>query len=116
MRKQLIEATAFEVATQVRAVEDTIDTALEEIAELQSRMIRARAAAGVGVRTGHDALEQLGRALNALIAARGGIANCHSALVEAKRSVPGLRTVTGMGEGDECPKTAVAQPPLRVVA
>ena len=37
MRKQMIEATAFEVAHQVRTVEDTIDTALEEIAELIPR-------------------------------------------------------------------------------
>ncbi len=43
MRKQLIESAAFEVATQVRAVEDAIEAALAEIAELQGRMIRARA-------------------------------------------------------------------------
>jgi len=115
MRKQIIEATAFEVASQVRTVEDTIDSALEEIAELQARMMRARAAAGVGVRTGHEALEQLCQATTALVAARGGIGNCHKALAEAKQSVPGLRTVTGMGDAEECPpKTASAT--LRVVA
>ena len=115
MRKHIIETAAFEVAHQVRAVEDTIDTALEEIAELQARMMRARSAAGVGIRTGHDALEQLCQATSALVAARGGIGNCHKALAEAKQSVPGLRHVTGMGEGEECPpKTASA--PLRVVA
>ena len=69
MRKQMIEATAFEVAHQVRTVEDTIDTALEEIAELQARMMRARAAAGIGIRTGHEALEQLCQATTALVAA-----------------------------------------------
>ena len=37
MRKQMIENAAYEVATQVRAVEDAIDAALAEIAELQSR-------------------------------------------------------------------------------
>ncbi len=37
MRKQLIEQSALEVATQVRAVEESIDTAVAEIAELQGR-------------------------------------------------------------------------------
>ena len=36
MRKHRIENAAYEVATQVRAVEDTIDAALTEMAELQS--------------------------------------------------------------------------------
>jgi len=34
MRKQMIEDAAFEVATQVRAVEDSIDVTLVELAEL----------------------------------------------------------------------------------
>jgi len=34
MRKQSIEYAAFEVATQVRAVEDSIDVTLVELAEL----------------------------------------------------------------------------------
>ena len=114
MRKHIVENAAFEVATQVRAVEDVIENALEEIAELQGRMIRARAAAGVATATGHDALQHLASALQGLVTARGGIANCHSSLVEAKQFVPGLRTV-GFGDGTECP------PPngvvdLRVVA
>jgi hypothetical protein len=78
-------------------------------------MIRARAAAGIGIRTGHEAFEQLCQANSALIAARGGIGNCHKALADAKQSVPGLRTATGMGDADDCPpKTASAT--LRVVA
>ena len=89
MRKQMIEHAAFEVATQVRAVEDTIDTALAEIAELQARMVRARSTAGIGVATGHGAFEQLAAALQGLVAARGGMANCHAELVEAKSFVPG---------------------------
>ena len=39
MRKQMIQNAAYEVATQVRAVEDTIDSALNEIAELQARIM-----------------------------------------------------------------------------
>ena len=113
MRKQQIESAAFEVATQVRTVEDAIECALEEIAELQGRMIRARAVTGVATSTGHAALEQLAHAMNGLVSARGGMANCHGILRETQQQVPGLR-VYGMGEGTECPKTATT--PLRVVA
>lgn len=113
MRKQLIEKSAFEVATQVRAVEDSIETALAEIAELQGRMIRARAAAGVGISTGHEALEHLSQALQGLVSARGGMAGCHAALREAQGRVPGLRTVS-FGDGSECPEDTKAL--LRVVA
>lgn len=114
MRKQMIEQAAFEVATQVRAVEDTIDTALAEIAELQARMVRARTATGIGVATGHGAFEQLAAALQGLVAARGGVANCHAELKEAKSFVPGLRTVS-FGDGDECPP-AEGHANLRIVA
>ena len=114
MRKQQIETAAYEVATQVRVVEDTIDSALAEIAELQSRMLRARAPAGVGVSTGHAALEQLAAALHGLVAARGGMANCHAALKDSKEFVPGLRTVS-FGDGDECPPPQ-ALTALRIVA
>jgi hypothetical protein len=48
MRKHQIENAAYEVATQVRAVEDSIDTALVEIAELQARMMRASSVASTG--------------------------------------------------------------------
>ena len=114
MRKQLIEKSALEVATQVRAVEDTIEAALMEIAELQGRMIRARAAAGVGISTGHQALEHLSGALQGLVTARGGIAGCHAALREAQAFVPGLRTVS-FGDGSECPEETKKTAQLRVV-
>ena len=78
MRKQMIESAAFEVATQVRAVEDAIETALAEIADLQGRMIRARATMGVATATGHEAFEQLVDATcRAWSTARGGMAHCH---------------------------------------
>ena len=113
MRKHQIENAAFEVATQVRTVEETIDQALAEIAELQSRLVHARAVTGAGVATGHAAFEQLACALSALVAARGGMANCHGALVEAKQFVPGLRTI-GFGDTECPPQTAAGG--LRVVA
>ncbi|NJC05168.1 hypothetical protein GGQ97_000961 [Sphingomonas kaistensis] len=102
MRKQLIEQTALNVAQQVRAVEDSIEAALIELAELQNRMIRARSVAGVGIATGHDALEQIVVSLQGLISARGGMAHCHAALRTAKQQVPGLRTVS-FGDGQDCP-------------
>jgi len=114
MRKQLIENAAFEVATQVRTVEDVIDSALAEIAELQSKMLRARSVTGTGVATGQPALEQLAQAVHALIAARGGMARCHAELVEAKKLVPGLRTIS-FGDSTECPPEGML-PNLRVVA
>ena len=113
MRKQIIENAAFEVATQIRTVEDCIEDALIEIADLQSKMLRARSAAGVATSTGHAAFEQLASTVHALVAARGGMANCHGALIDAKQFVPGLRTVS-FGD-NECPPK-VAQADLRIVA
>jgi hypothetical protein len=114
MRKQMIESAAFEVATQVRAVEDAIESALAEIAELQGRMIRARATAGVATATGHEAFEQLAVTLQSLVKARGGMANCHMTLKETTQLVPGLRTV-GFGDAQECPPKQ-ARADLRIVA
>lgn len=115
MRKDLIENAAIEVATQIREVEHCIDAALTEIAELQARLMRANAIARTGVNTAHDAIAQLVNATQGLVAARGSIANCHGALVEAKQYVPGLRTVS-WGDGEDCPKEAREKPDLRVVA
>lgn len=114
MRKQLIENAAYEVATQIRQVEDTIESALEEIAELQGRMIRARAVAGISTSTGHEAMEKLASATMALVTARGGMASCHGILKETTQHIPGLRT-TGFGEPEECPP-AKGQVDLRIVA
>ena len=114
MRKQMIENAAYEVATQVRTVEESIDTALAEIAELQARMMRASSGAATGSGTIHPALQQLAAAVAGLIDTRGAIVECHSALAEAKGKVPGLRTVS-WGDGDDCPPAA-ARTDLRIVA
>ncbi|HEX8412400.1 MAG TPA: hypothetical protein VF637_00735, partial [Sphingomicrobium sp.] len=108
------ENAAFEVATQVRAVEECIEAALAELAELQAKMIRARAVTGVGFGRSHLAFEQLAETTNKLVGARGGIANCHAALAETKQFVPGLRTFA-FGDGEECPPTK-GFGDLRVVA
>jgi hypothetical protein len=113
MRKQMMENAAYEVATQVRTVEDSIEAALIELAELQTRMVRARVATNAGFVTSHEAFEQLAATTGGLIAARGGIAHCHAALAETKKSIPGLRTVA-IGDEDCPPKFAHGD--LRVVA
>jgi hypothetical protein len=114
MRKQMIENAAYEVATQCRTVEDSLDAALAEIVELQSRMVRARAVAPVGFATGQDALEKVAETAKALIGARGAMAGCHAALAEVRGQVPGLRTVA-FGDVEECPPPTGATQ-LRVVA
>ena len=114
MRKQMIENAAYEVATQVRAVEDSIESALIELAELQSKMVRARGVTGAAFITSHPAFEQLAATTAGLISARGGIANCHAALAETRKTIPGLRTV-GFGDMGDCPPPS-AQVDLRVVA
>ena len=113
MRKQMIENAAYEVATQVRAVENSIDATLADMAELQSRMMRVNSVAHVGPAPIHAALEEMSSALRSLVAARGSIVGCHAQLVEAKGKVPGLRTVS-WGDNEECPQTGQAD--LRIVA
>jgi hypothetical protein len=113
MRKQMLENAAFEVATQVRTVEESIDNTLAEIAELQARLMRANSVAHVGAAPVHSALQELAAALGSLVAARGSIVSCHQQLVDAKGKVPGLRTVA-IGDDGECPPGPSGQ--LRIVA
>jgi len=114
MRKQMIENAAYDVATQVRVVEDAVDLALAEVAELQARMMRANSVAHAGFGTIHPALEQLSAAVAGLVGSRGAVVACHAALADAKTKVPGLRTVA-FGDEGECPPPS-AQVDLRVVA
>ena len=114
MRKQQIESAAYDVATQVRTVEECIETALAEIADLQSKMVHARAVTRAGFVTSHPAFEQLAVTVSSLVAARGGIANCHAALADTRQTIPGLRTVS-FGDGDECPPQT-GHAGLRIVA
>ena len=115
MRKQMIENAAYEVATQVRAVEDSIEAALAEIAELQMRVVRARPVTRVPFTAVDRVFEELSNATRSLVSARARIGSCHVALAEAKQFVPGLREVAWGDDGD-CPPAAAAQPDLRIVA
>jgi len=113
MRKQMIENAAFEVATQIRTVEDGIDAVIAEVAELQARIMRAHSVAHAGVGAVNPPLEQLAAAISGLVHTRGSIVACHAALVDAKGKVPGLRTVS-WGDAEDCPEIATAN--LRIVA
>ncbi len=115
MHKQMIENAAYEVATQVRAVEDSIDSAVAEIAELQARVMRANAVARTAYGTVHPALEELAAAVTGLIKSRGAVVACHAALAEAKGKVPGLRTIA-FGDEGECPPKKTGHSDLRIVA
>lgn len=115
MRKQMIENAAYDVAAQVRAVEESIEAALMELAELQTRMVHARSVTGAGFANSHAAFEQLAATTTGLISARGGIANCHVALVETRKTIPGLRTIS-YGDMECPPKTAEIVPDLRIVS
>ncbi|HWI76774.1 MAG TPA: hypothetical protein VNS53_06820 [Sphingomicrobium sp.] len=114
MRKQMIQDAAYEVATQVRAVEETIDSALNEVAELQARIMHANSVAGVGYGVIHPTLQNLATAVAGLVETRGAIVACHEALADARGKVPGLRTVS-WGDGEDCPPNT-ARADLRIVA
>lgn len=113
MRKQLIENAAYEVATQTRVVEDGIEALLSELAELQAKLVRASSCAGVCYDVLQESFEGVAATTNDLVKARGTLAQCHIALVEAKGKIPGLRTVS-WGDGDDCPEIGKAD--LRIVA
>jgi hypothetical protein len=115
MRKKMIENAAYEVATQCRVVEESIDATLEQIAELQGRILRANSVATTGFATAQQSMMRLAETTQALVSARGAMAGCHAALAEARDHVPGLRTVS-FGDGTECPPRGGIQPDLRVVA
>jgi hypothetical protein len=79
-------------------------------------MVNARCVTGAGFAATHAAFEQLAVTTTGLVAARGGIANCHAVLAETRKTIPGLRTVAIGDQGDCPPTTGSVQPDLRVVA
>ncbi len=115
MRKQSIENAAYELAAQVRATEESIEAAIAQLAELQVRMVHARGVTGAAFVASHAPFEHVAAATSGLVAARGGIANCHAALAETRKTIPGLRTVAWGDGDDECPPQQ-AHVDLRIVA
>ena len=115
MRKQMIENAAHEVATQVIAVENCIETALTELAELQMKMVHARGVTKAALPAVMLLLSSSPRQRAIWWRSRGGIANCHTALNATSKSIPGLRErAETVGFGPE--KCQFAKTDLRVVA
>lgn len=117
MRKQLLESAALDVAHQVRAVEDNLDSTLEELAILQTAMLRARRVANVSVVTGQSALASLADTMQTLVAARASIGKCHIELKTSKQDVPGLR-MSNIGDEDDSPPikpNGIADGELKIV-
>jgi hypothetical protein len=114
MRKQEVWDAAHEVAIHTRAVEGLIESALIELAELQSKLVRVSDVAGVSYATLQQSFEGIAATTNELVKVRGSMAQCHQAFVDAKEKIPGIRT-TSWGDGTPC-NCKTAQTDLRVVA
>jgi hypothetical protein len=113
MRKQAIWDAAHEVAIHTRAVEGLIESTLIELAELQSKLVQVSDVAGVSYATLQQSFEGVAATINDLVKVRGTMAQCHQGFVDAKDSIPGLRTVA-WGDGSPC-NCKTARTDLRVV-
>lgn len=114
MRKQAIWNAVHEVGIHTRAVEDLIESALVELAELQSKLVQVSNVAGVTYSTLQESFEGVSATINDLVRVRGTMAQCHEVFVETKDKIPGVRT-TSWGDGNPC-CASVAQSDLRIVA
>jgi hypothetical protein len=114
MRKQAIWNAVHEVGIHTRAVEGLIESALVELAQLQSKLVEVSNVAGVSYSTLQESFEGVSETIGDLVKARSTMAHCHEVFVETKEKIPGVRT-TSWGDGDPCcPK--IAHTDLRVVA
>jgi peptidoglycan/xylan/chitin deacetylase (PgdA/CDA1 family) len=113
MRKDAIWNAVHEVGIHTRAVEDLIESALVELAQLQSKLVGVSNVAGVSYSTLQQPFEGISATINDLVKVRGTMAQCHEIFVEAKEKIPGVRT-TSWGNGDPC--CGSAHTDLRVVA
>lgn len=113
MRRQAIWDAVHEVGIHTRAVEGLIESALVELAELQSKLVQVNNVAGVSYSTLQQSFEGVSATINELVKVRGTMAHTHEVFVETKEKIPGLRT-TSWGNGDPC--CGSAHTDLRVVA
>ena len=114
MRKQAIWNAVHEVGIHTRAVEGLIESALVELAELQSKLVQVSNVAGVSYSTLQESFEGVSATINDLVTVRSTMGRCHEVFVETKQKIPGVRT-TSWGDGDPC-CGHFAQTDLRVVA
>ena len=113
MRRDAIWNAVHEVGIHTRAVEDLIENALVELAELQSKLVQVSNVAGVKYDTLQESFEGVSATINDLVKVRGSMAQCHAVFVETKEKIPGVRT-TSWGNGNVC--CSSAQTDLRIVA
>jgi len=114
MRRQAIWNAVHEVGIHTRAAEGLIESALVELAELQSKLVQVSNVAGVSYSTLQESFEGISATINDLVKVRSTMARCHETFVETKEKIPGVRT-TSWGDGDPC-CGKVAHTDLRVVA
>ena len=115
MRKQAVQSAARQVATQLRSLEESIDATLEELAQLQSSMLHARATAGVGPHIGQEALAEVAQALGSIVTGRGQIAQAHAYLKGTSQMVAGVRELN-YGDVSQTPPAASGMADLKIVA
>jgi hypothetical protein len=97
---RLRQAVAQQVADRLFAVENAIDTALAQAAELTAALPKARADARLSAIVGQAALDRTAASLAALVEARRCIVDAHEQL-DIVRDQVGLREVN---IGDVGPK------------
>ncbi len=114
MRRQAIWNTVHEVGIHTRAAEGLIESALVELAELQSKLVQVSNVAGVSYSTLQGSFEGISATINDLVKVRSTMARCHETFVETKEKIPGVRA-TSWGDGDPC-CGKVAHTDLRIVA
>ena len=114
MRREAIWNAVHEVGIHTRAVEDLIESALVELAELQSRIVQVSNVAGVPFSTLQESFEGVSATINDLVKVRGTMGRCHEVFLETKAKIPGVRP-SKWGDGDPC-CDKLAQTDLRVVA
>jgi len=113
MRRQAIWDAVHQVGIRTRAVESLIESALVELAELQSNLVQVNNVAGLSYSTLQESFEGVSATINDLVKVRRTMAQCHNVFLEAKEQIPGVRT-TSWGNGDPCCGTAHSD--LRIVA
>jgi hypothetical protein len=109
------KAVAHKIAAPLHNIEQAIDLALAEAANLTLAMARGRGEARVAAQVGQDAFDALGETHAALTAARRHIVATHLALerVRADLNLP----VTGHGdESEKLPDLTAATRRLQIAA
>jgi len=114
MRKQAIWDAVHEVGIHTRSVEGLIESALVELAELQSRLVQVSNVAGVPYLTLQESFEGVSATINDLVKVRSTMARCHEVFVETKEKIPGVRA-TSWGDSNPC-CGSIAHTDLRIVA